>query len=85
MNGGLTHLDEDGAARMVDVSAKAETKREATAEGRILIAADALEAIRAGAVKKGDGKDVDHRDGNPKNNSRGNLRVRSKSANRSVY
>lgn len=54
MSGGLTHLDEDGAARMVDVSAKAETKREATAEGRILIAADALEAIRAGAVKKGD-------------------------------
>ncbi|MBP8230792.1 cyclic pyranopterin monophosphate synthase MoaC [Rhizorhabdus sp.] len=54
MSGGLTHLDEDGAARMVDVSAKAETKREATAEGRILIAADALESIRAGAVKKGD-------------------------------
>lgn len=54
MSGGLTHLDKDGAARMVDVSAKAETKREAVAEGRILIAADALEAIRAGAVKKGD-------------------------------
>jgi cyclic pyranopterin phosphate synthase len=54
MSGGLTHLDEDGAARMVDVSAKAETKREAVAEGRILIAADALAAIRAGAVKKGD-------------------------------
>lgn len=54
MSGGLTHLDKDGAARMVDVSAKAGTKREAIAEGRILIAADALEAIRAGAVKKGD-------------------------------
>jgi cyclic pyranopterin phosphate synthase len=54
MSSGLTHLDEDGAARMVDVSAKAETKREAIAEGRILIADEALEAIRAGAVKKGD-------------------------------
>jgi cyclic pyranopterin monophosphate synthase len=55
MSGGkLTHIDEDGAARMVDVSAKAETKREAVAEGRILIAPGALEAIRAGSVKKGD-------------------------------
>jgi len=50
----LTHIDEDGAARMVDVSAKAETKREAVAEGHILIAPEALEAIRAGSVKKGD-------------------------------
>ncbi len=54
MSGGLTHLDKDGSARMVDVSAKAETKREAIAEGHILIADEALEAIRAGAVKKGD-------------------------------
>lgn len=54
MSNSLTHLDADGAALMVDVSAKAETKREAIAEGRILIAANALEAIRAGAVKKGD-------------------------------
>lgn len=52
--GRLTHIDEEGAARMVDVSAKAETKREAVAEGRILIAPAALEAIRAGSVKKGD-------------------------------
>lgn len=50
----LTHIDDEGAARMVDVSAKAETKREAVAEGRILIAAPALDAIRAGSVKKGD-------------------------------
>lgn len=50
----LSHIDDDGAARMVDVSAKAETKREAVAEGRILIAAVALDAIRAGSVKKGD-------------------------------
>ena len=50
----LTHLDEDGAARMVDVSDKASTTREATATGRITMAPDALAAIRAGAVKKGD-------------------------------
>ena len=52
--GKLTHIDEEGAARMVDVSAKAETRREAVAEGRILIAPAALDAIRAGSVKKGD-------------------------------
>ena len=54
MTGKLTHIDADGAARMVDVSAKAETRREAVAEGRILIAAPALDAIRSGLVKKGD-------------------------------
>ena len=51
---GLTHLDEDGAARMVDVSAKAVTTREAVAAGRITMAADAAQAIAAGLVKKGD-------------------------------
>ena len=50
----LTHLDEEGSARMVDVSAKATTAREATASGRIAMSAEALEAIRAGSVKKGD-------------------------------
>lgn len=54
MSDKLTHIDADGAARMVDVSAKAETKREAVAEGRILIGPQALDAIRAGSVKKGD-------------------------------
>jgi len=54
MTGRLTHIDAEGAARMVDVSAKAETKREAVAEGRILIGGQALDAIRAGSVKKGD-------------------------------
>ena len=37
----------------------------------------------AGKVKKGDGKDVDHKDRNPRNNSKSNLRVQSKSKNRS--
>lgn len=51
---GLTHLDEAGAARMVDVSAKAETRREAIAGGRIAMSAEAVAAVREGAVKKGD-------------------------------
>jgi hypothetical protein len=36
-----------------------------------------------GAVTKGDGRDVDHKDGNPMNNSMGNLSVKSKTKNRS--
>jgi len=36
-----------------------------------------------GRVRKGDGKDVDHRDGNPRNNSKSNLSVMSKRRNRS--
>ena len=51
---GLTHLDEDGAARMVDVSAKSVTAREAVAAGRIGMSAEAASAIAAGLVKKGD-------------------------------
>jgi hypothetical protein len=37
---------------------------------------------KSGAAKKGDGKDVDHKDGNPRNNSRKNLKVISRSKNR---
>ena len=40
------------------------------------------QAASAGKVRKGDGKDVDHKDGNPRNNSKKNLRVVSKSVNR---
>jgi hypothetical protein len=39
-------------------------------------------ALKNGQVKKGDGKDIDHVDGNPRNNSKKNLRVVSKSTNR---
>jgi hypothetical protein len=38
---------------------------------------------KLGMARKGDGKDVDHKDRNPQNNSRGNLRMQSKSQNRS--
>jgi cyclic pyranopterin phosphate synthase len=51
---GLTHIDDRGAARMVDVSAKPATAREATATGRITMSSEAAAAIRDGAVKKGD-------------------------------
>jgi len=51
---GLTHLDADGAAHMVDVGDKAVTNRRAVATGHIAIDADALAAIRDGAAKKGD-------------------------------
>jgi cyclic pyranopterin phosphate synthase len=50
----LTHLDEKGAARMVDVGAKEITRREATAKGRVLMKAETLMMIEGGAAKKGD-------------------------------
>ena len=52
--GRLTHIDESGHARMVDVSAKDVTVREARASGRVLLSADAIAALRAGQVPKGD-------------------------------
>ena len=51
---GLTHLDEQGKARMVDIGGKAETQRVAVASGRIAMSGAALTAIRDGAVPKGD-------------------------------
>jgi cyclic pyranopterin phosphate synthase len=50
----LTHLDEKGAARMVDVSAKAATAREAQAEAFIILSAEAYSAVIAGDTPKGD-------------------------------
>ena len=50
----LTHIDGEGAAHMVDVSAKNDTVREARAEGRISMKLEVLEAIKANAIKKGD-------------------------------
>ena len=52
--GRLTHVDESGHARMVDVSAKDVTVREARASGRVLLSAEAIAALRAGQVPKGD-------------------------------
>lgn len=51
---GLTHLDEQGNARMVDIGGKNPTQRIAIASGRIRMSAQALIAIRGGEVPKGD-------------------------------
>jgi cyclic pyranopterin phosphate synthase len=50
----LTHIDETGAARMVDVSAKAESVREATAKGRVVMQPETVALIGAGQAAKGD-------------------------------
>jgi cyclic pyranopterin phosphate synthase len=52
--GPLTHLDASGQARMVDVSGKDVTARSATATGTVLLSAEAIAALRAGDVPKGD-------------------------------
>lgn len=51
---GLTHLDDAGAAHMVDVGGKDATRREAVARGRIDMVPDAVRAIRDGSAIKGD-------------------------------
>jgi cyclic pyranopterin phosphate synthase len=50
----LSHLDERGAARMVDVSAKADTAREATAEAYVVMLPATLALIQSGGLPKGD-------------------------------
>lgn len=51
---GLTHLRPDGTAHMVDVTAKDVTVRTASAEGTVLLSAEAVAALRGGTVPKGD-------------------------------
>ncbi|MFL5336860.1 MAG: cyclic pyranopterin monophosphate synthase MoaC, partial [Geminicoccaceae bacterium] len=51
---GLSHIDAQGNAVMVDVSAKDVTQRTATAEGRIVMALETLDRITARGFKKGD-------------------------------
>ena len=50
----FTHLDDAGAARMVDVSEKPVTARSATASGRVLVSAEVVALLREGGVPKGD-------------------------------
>ncbi len=52
--GGLTHLDAQGRARMVDVSAKPATAREAVASGRVRMAPETLALAVSGGGRKGD-------------------------------
>jgi len=50
----LTHVDDEGKAKMVDISQKFATERIAVASGIVKMQAETLELIRSGAVKKGD-------------------------------
>ena len=50
----LTHIDETGRPRMVDVSAKKETRREAVARGTVHMKAETLDLIQKGQIAKGD-------------------------------
>lgn len=50
----LSHIDESGAAHMVDVSGKPAVRRTATAAGRIEMLPETINAVREGAIKKGD-------------------------------
>ena len=50
----LTHIDEDGRARMVNVGEKENTRRVATARGAVLMQPETLQLIIAGQIKKGD-------------------------------
>ncbi|MDO9530298.1 MAG: cyclic pyranopterin monophosphate synthase MoaC [Syntrophales bacterium] len=50
----FTHLDEKGRAKMVDVSAKESTLREAVAQGKVLMNPNTVRAIEQGEVPKGD-------------------------------
>jgi cyclic pyranopterin phosphate synthase len=50
----LSHLDERGRARMVDVGHKPETERLAIAKGEVVMKPETLKLIREGAIKKGD-------------------------------
>ncbi len=54
MSDRLTHVDESGAAHMVDVSAKAVTARTATASGRVLVSSAVIGLLRGAGVPKGD-------------------------------
>jgi len=51
---GFTHFDAEGKAAMVDVSAKDETERSATAKGSVIMQAATIALIAAGTMKKGD-------------------------------
>jgi cyclic pyranopterin phosphate synthase len=54
VTGEFSHLDDRGAARMVDVTAKDVTVRTARASGRVLVSRDVISLLRDGGVPKGD-------------------------------
>lgn len=50
----LSHINEQGRAKMVDVTDKATTYREAIAEGTVIVNPDTMKLIKSGGIKKGD-------------------------------
>ena len=70
----------DYGAEYAQYHAKPEQKKERASRNSARRQAEA-----AGRVRKGDGKDIDHKDSNPTNNAPSNLRVRSRKANRSDH
>jgi len=52
--GEITHLDPSGRARMVDVSQKVDTERQAVARGRVVMAPETFRLVREGRLAKGD-------------------------------
>ena len=50
----FTHINDEGHARMVDVTDKADTMREAVAEATVIVSEDTMRLIRSGSIKKGD-------------------------------
>jgi cyclic pyranopterin phosphate synthase len=54
MTNPLTHFNEEGRAKMVDVSDKSVTERIATAQGRVYMQPETLRLIEEGQIKKGD-------------------------------
>ncbi len=54
MSSPLTHIDDSGQARMVDVGQKPDTERTAIARGEVVMQLETLELIRRGAIQKGD-------------------------------
>jgi len=54
MSSHLSHIDDSGKARMVDVGHKPDTERVAVARGEVAMRPETLELIRTGAMKKGD-------------------------------
>jgi len=53
-SGSLTHMDENGNARMVDVTDKPPTERSAVARGRVLMRPETIRLIQTGSIPKGD-------------------------------
>ena len=78
----LTVADNSGARRVQCIKVLGGSNRRFASVGDVIVVT-VKEAIPRGRVKKGDGRDIDHVDGDPRNNALSNLRVTSKRRNRS--